>query len=144
MKGALKKQQDAITGTIKAKGGKIVAEMQSAYNGIQVTVPATQVDAVAALPGVVAVHAVTTYTIDNAVSVPFLGVPQVWQNTGYTGKNVKVGDHRHRDRLHPRELRRPWNRRRLRPGEGHRHTARGPGVVRPERAARQGGHRPGG
>ena len=91
VKGALKKQQDAITGTIKAKGGKIVAEMQSAYNGIQVTVPATQVDAVAALPGVVAVHAVTTYKIDNAVSVPFLGVPQVWQNTGYTGKNVKVG-----------------------------------------------------
>ncbi len=91
VKGALKKQQDAITGTIKAKGGKIVAEMQSAYNGIQVTVPATQVDAVAAMPGVVAVHAVTTYKIDNAVSVPFLGVPQVWQNTGYTGKNVKVG-----------------------------------------------------
>ena len=91
MKGALKKQQDAITGTIRAKGGKIVAEMQSAYDGIQVTVPATQVDAVAAMPGVVAVHAVTTYKIDNAVSVPFLGVPQVWQNTGYTGKNVKIG-----------------------------------------------------
>ena len=42
------------------------------------------------LPNVVAVHAVKTYTIDNAVSVPFLGVPQVWQNTGYTGENVKV------------------------------------------------------
>ena len=90
VKSTLKKAQDAIAGSIKNKGGKIQANMQSAYNGIQVSIPATQVDAVAALPNVVAVHAVKTYTLDNAVSVPFLGVPQVWQNTGYTGKNVKV------------------------------------------------------
>ncbi|MDL9979029.1 S8 family serine peptidase [Microbacterium sp. ASV49] len=91
IKGSLKKQQDAITGAIKGKGGKIVAQMQSAYNGIQVSIPADAVDAVAALPNVVAIHAARTYTIDNAVSVPFLGVPQVWQSTGFTGKNVKVG-----------------------------------------------------
>jgi subtilisin family serine protease len=34
---------------------------------------------------------VRRYSIDNAVSVPFLGVPEVWQNTGYTGQNIKVG-----------------------------------------------------
>ena len=90
IKSSLKKNQDAITGPIKSKDGRIQATMQSAYNGIQVSLPADQVDAVAALPNVVAVHAVKTYTLDNAVSVPFLGVPQVWQNTGYTGESIKV------------------------------------------------------
>lgn len=90
IKNSLTANQDAITGSIKGKDGRIVATMQSAYNGIQVSLPADQVDAVAALPNVVAVHAVKTYTLDNAVSVPYLGVPQVWQDTGYTGENIKV------------------------------------------------------
>jgi Subtilisin-like serine proteases len=90
VKGKLKKAQDSIRGSITGKGGKIQAQMQSAYNGIQAVVPATQLDAVADLPGVVAVHPVRTYELDNAVSVPFLGVPQVWEDTGYTGANVKV------------------------------------------------------
>lgn len=91
VKNRLKKAQDSIRGNITGKGGKIQAEMQSAYNGIQASVPADQLDAVAALPGVVAIHPVRTYQLDNAVSVPFLGVPAVWESTGYTGENVKVG-----------------------------------------------------
>ena len=91
VKNTLKKAQDAIAGSIRSKGGRIQANMQSAYNGIQVSIPASQVNAVAALPNVVAVHAVRTYSIDNSVSVPFLGVPQVWQDTGYTGRHIKVG-----------------------------------------------------
>lgn len=90
VKGKLKKAQDSIRGSITGKGGKIQAQMQSAYNGIQASVPASQLDAVADLPGVVAIHPVRTYELDNSVSVPFLGVPQVWENTGYTGENVKV------------------------------------------------------
>ncbi|CAL4860723.1 S8 family serine peptidase [Microbacterium sp. MM2322] len=86
----LKAAQDAIRSGITQRGGKIRAQMQSAYNGIQATVPTAQLDDVAALPGVVAVHPVVRHELDNAVSVPFLGVPQVWQSTGYTGKNVKV------------------------------------------------------
>ncbi|WP_239453289.1 MULTISPECIES: S8 family serine peptidase [Microbacterium] len=90
IKQSLKAAQDAIGGTLESKGGKIQAKMQSAYNGIQVSIPAEEVDAVAALPNVVAVHPVKTYTLDNAVSVPFLGVHDVWQDTGYTGENIKV------------------------------------------------------
>ncbi|RZI90743.1 MAG: peptidase S8 and S53 subtilisin kexin sedolisin, partial [Microbacterium sp.] len=90
VKGKLKKAQDSIRGSITGKGGKIQAQMQSAYNGIQASVPAKQLDAVSDLPGVVAVHPVRTYELDNAVSVPYLGVPQVWEDTGYTGENVKV------------------------------------------------------
>ncbi|WP_363358204.1 S8 family peptidase [Microbacterium sp. LMI12-1-1.1] len=90
IRNTLESAQDAVVGSIESKDGDVAATMQSAYNGIQATLPADQVDAVAALPNVVAVHAVKTYTLDNAVSVPFLGVPQVWQDTGYTGENIKV------------------------------------------------------
>ncbi|MFE5410089.1 S8 family serine peptidase [Microbacterium sp. NPDC056569] len=90
IKQSLKTAQDAIGGSLESKGGRIQAKMQSAYNGIQVSIPADQVDAVAELPNVVAVHPVKTYTLDNAVSVPFIGVPDVWQDTGYTGENIKV------------------------------------------------------
>ncbi|BDV29835.1 S8 family peptidase [Microbacterium terricola] len=86
----LKSKQDKIRGSLTDKGGKIQAQMQSAYNGFQVSVPASELDAVAELPGVVAIHPVRTYTLDNAVSVPYLGVPAVWQSTGYTGEDVKV------------------------------------------------------
>lgn len=90
VKDKLKQAQDSIRGKIGDKGGKIQGQMQSAYNGIQASVPVAEVDAIAELPGVVAVHQVTTQELDNAVSVPFLGLPQVWQDTGYTGENVKV------------------------------------------------------
>ena len=90
VKDELKSAQDGITDEITDKGGEIQAQMQSAYNGMQASVPADQLDAVAELPGVVAVHPVRTYALDNAVSVPFLGVPEVWQSTGYTGQGVKV------------------------------------------------------
>lgn len=86
----LKKSQDAIRGGITREGGKIRAQMQSAYNGIQATLPAAALDDVAALPGVVGIHPVVTHELENAVSVPFLGVPSVWEDTGYTGENVKV------------------------------------------------------
>lgn len=91
VKDSLQAAQAPVSDEIAASGGEVQAEMQSAYNGIQATVPAEHLDAVAELPGVVAIHPVRTYELDNAVSVPFLGVPEVWQNTGYTGENVKVG-----------------------------------------------------
>ena len=90
IKSELEQAQEPVADVIADKGGDVQAQMQSAYNGIQASVPASELDAVAALPGVVAIHPARSYTVDNAVSVPFLGVPQVWQNTGYTGKNVKV------------------------------------------------------
>ena len=90
IKKSLEKVQQPVVGAVEAEGGAVEATMQSAYNGVQATIPADAVDAVAALPNVVGIHAARTYTIDNAVSVPYLGVPQVWQNTGYTGEGIKV------------------------------------------------------
>lgn len=86
----LRLAQDALAPSIKAKGGKVVTQLQNAYNGIRVRIAEGKVNSLKSLPGVSGVHTLTPKTLDNAVSVPFLGVPQVWQNTGKTGKGVKV------------------------------------------------------
>ncbi len=86
----LKKSQDDVKRQIQARGGKVQSQMQSAYNGMRVTLPRKQIKAVAALPGVKSVTAARTYRIENAVSVPFLGVPQVWQKSKYRGEGVKA------------------------------------------------------
>ncbi len=91
VKKSLRKAQDAISDDIATRGGKVLSHLQSAYNGMRVQIARSKVAALSALPGVVAVHTITPRTLDNTVSVPFLGVPQVWQSTGYTGKGVKVG-----------------------------------------------------
>ena len=89
-KNKLRKAQDAITDDIAGKGGKVISRMQSAYNGMRVRINRSRADALAALPGVSGVHAITAKTLDTSVSVPYLGVPSVWQDTGFTGKGVKV------------------------------------------------------
>ena len=87
----LEAAQDAITDDIAAEGGTVVSQVQNAYNGIRVEIPRTEAAGLAALPGVIGVRGLDVHTIENAVSVPFLGVPAVWQNTGFTGEGIKVG-----------------------------------------------------
>jgi subtilisin family serine protease len=65
--------------------------MQDAYNGIQLTVPQKNLAQLASLPGVTALHAVQSFSVDNVNGVPFVGAPQAWQNFGVTGAGVKVG-----------------------------------------------------
>ena len=86
----LRKAQNAISDDIAAKGGKVMSHMQSAYNGMRVRISTRSAAGLAKLPGVTAVHSVPVRTLDNTASVPYLGVPAVWQNTGKTGKGVKV------------------------------------------------------
>ncbi len=64
--------------------------MQSAYNGMRVSIARKNVTKLAALPGVAAIKAVPIRYADNSVSVPYLGVPQVWESKGFTGEGVKV------------------------------------------------------
>jgi minor extracellular serine protease Vpr len=90
VKQKLRKAQDAIGDDISAKGGKVMSQLQTAYNGMRVRIAGNKADSLATLPGVTGVHAITPKSLGNTVSIPFLGVPQVWQDTGYTGKGVKV------------------------------------------------------
>jgi subtilisin family serine protease len=87
----LRRQQDAIVPAIEAIGGKVLARFQHAINGIKVQGTPDQIKSFAALPGVVQVKEVRTYSLRNAHSVPFIGAPLVWQGPpGLHGKHVRV------------------------------------------------------
>jgi minor extracellular serine protease Vpr len=88
---SLRAKQDAITPTIEAMGGKVLAKFQNAINGIKVQATPDQIASFAKLPGVVAVKGVHTYHLDNALSVPFIGAPNAWQGPpGLHGEHIKV------------------------------------------------------
>jgi len=94
IKAELKSRQDAIKGSIKANGGRVLSQLQSAYNGIKVTAPRNKLAALAKLPNVIAVRSVQVVERDNHESVPFLGIPgQVWDpesGLGFAGDGVKI------------------------------------------------------
>src|SRR5438067_5621514 len=84
-------QQAALVTAIEANGGTVLAKFQNAINGIKVTIPADKLAALATLPGVVEVKRVAVHKRLNAISVPFIGAPQVWDGkAGFRGEHVKV------------------------------------------------------
>jgi hypothetical protein len=91
IKRQLKSKQDALKGPIAQRGGEVVNQLQSAYNGIRVNIARKDAASLASLPGVIGVRGLQVHTIDNATSVPFLGVPSVWENNGFTGDTISVG-----------------------------------------------------
>jgi subtilisin family serine protease len=87
----LRAKQDAIASTVEAMGGKVLGKFQNAINGIKVQATPDQIASFAKLPGLVAVKGVHTYHLDNALSVPFIGAPSVWQGPpGLHGEHIKV------------------------------------------------------
>ena len=90
IKADLKARQDAIKGDIAARGGTVLSQLQSAYNGMRVHIARTDAAALGTLPNVVAVRGLQVDTIDNAVAVPYIGTPDVWQNLGFKGDNIKI------------------------------------------------------
>jgi minor extracellular serine protease Vpr len=88
---ALGAQQAALISTIEAQGGTVLATFQNAINGIKVQAPADKIAAFASLPGVVEVKRVAVHKRLNAISVPFIGAPQVWDGrAGFRGEHIKV------------------------------------------------------
>ena len=94
IKNELKARQDAIKGQVQASGGRVMSQLQFAYNGMKVRVARNEVAALAALPNVVAVHAVQLVERDNVNSIPYLNIPtEVWDpedGLGFTGAGVKI------------------------------------------------------
>lgn len=90
----LKKRQEQIIPAIEALGGTVENTMQSAYNGMRVSIDADQLDALRGLSGVTGVHAVPTYERSNVAADVMTGVAAAWQGTGVgdgvTGKGIKV------------------------------------------------------
>jgi subtilisin family serine protease len=91
IKAALSAPQDAIKPAIQTLGGQVLADYQVAYNGIKVRIAANLMDRLAALPGVIGVHFIPNHERDNAVSVPYLGVPTTWSAPNFIrGVNKKI------------------------------------------------------
>ncbi|WP_232547231.1 S8 family peptidase [Propioniciclava soli] len=86
----LRGEQAAVADAAEAEGGEVLAQMQDAYNGVKVRVSKQELTSLAEKPGVKAIHAVEIHERTNHISVPYLGVPEVWESTGYTGAGIKV------------------------------------------------------
>jgi subtilisin family serine protease len=89
----IKAQQDGLKSSLSARGARVIAQLQSAYNGIQVQVARNQISDLASIPGVVGVHAVRTFTVGpkNVNGIPFVHAPTAW-SYDFTGKGVKIAD----------------------------------------------------
>jgi minor extracellular serine protease Vpr len=87
----LRGKQQALLPSIRSHGGRVRAMFQNAINGVKVQATRQQIAAMAALPGVVDVKTVALHHLDNAVSVPFIGAPAVWQGPpGLRGEHIRV------------------------------------------------------
>jgi subtilisin family serine protease len=92
LKGQIKASQQPVERQIESIGGTVLADYQLAYNGIKVNIAANKARDLAKLPGVVSVHRLKTYQIDNTKGVPYIGAPQAWDGlSGFHGEGVKVG-----------------------------------------------------
>ena len=91
IRNSLKATQSALQPQIQALGGQVKATYQAAYNGLRVEIARSQLSALAALPGVVAVRPLLPVHRDNTNGVPGIGAPLVWGGAaGYHGEGVKI------------------------------------------------------
>lgn len=90
VKNNLRVRQDSILDQIARLGGTVVAQYQSAYNGVKVVIARDKAKALLALPNVIGVREPQAMSRDNISGVPFIGSPTVWQNMGIHGEGVKV------------------------------------------------------
>jgi minor extracellular serine protease Vpr len=87
----LAQQHATVEPMIVSRGGKVLAHYADAMNGMKVEISRSEVAGLQNLPGVVRVVGVPKYKLSNAVSVPFIGAPEVWQGIpGFKGEHVKI------------------------------------------------------
>ncbi len=84
--------QDALLAALAPFDVQVIFRTQRVYNGIAVRLPAERAAAVAALPGVKAIHPLIAKEPANDGALTNIGAPALWQSgvTGLTGEGVKV------------------------------------------------------
>lgn len=89
-------QKSILSSLIGAKiGGQVIFRAQRAYNGIAMVVSPDKIAAIAALPGVKAIHPLYPKQLTSAFSdIDFLNTRPAWTTGafGTHGENIKVGD----------------------------------------------------
>jgi subtilisin family serine protease len=86
----VKHQQQGVRDAVANAGGVVYETYQDAYNGVAARVAMKDLPALRSAPGVVAIHAVHTSKLDDVAGNQYIGGPQAWENTGFTGAGVKV------------------------------------------------------
>lgn len=87
----LRQDQAPVEQAARKLGGTVLGTYQHAYNGIKVRVNANELTKLAAAPGVVSVHALTTVKPDNTRGIPMIGAPAVWNAPDKVrGEGIKV------------------------------------------------------
>jgi subtilisin family serine protease len=85
----LKQKQDAVMAQIRTMGGVELGRVSKSHNALIVSIDASQLQAVHAINGVVAVRPIPDHTLSLAVTLPYIGATAV-QASGITGKGVRV------------------------------------------------------
>ncbi len=85
----LTQKQDALLAQIRNLGGRDLGRVNKALNAVIVAIGASQVRAVAALPGVLTVRPLHDYVLDLSETVPYIGASAV-QNLGFDGTGLRV------------------------------------------------------
>jgi minor extracellular serine protease Vpr len=85
----LGQKQDALLAQIRNLGGRDQGRLNKALNAVVVTIAASRVSAIAALPGVRTVRPLRDYQMDLSETVPYIGARAV-QNVGIDGRGVRV------------------------------------------------------
>jgi len=91
IRAGVKRSQDRLIPAIQSAGGRVTAQLQDAYDGIQVRAPATALSRFARLPGVVAVRSIQVFHRTNTIAVPYIRAPIAWTGTS-TGAGVAIAD----------------------------------------------------
>jgi len=84
---------EALSAGVRRAVGKrdIIFEATNVYAGVAVRADAGDLDRLASIPGVKAVHRLVPKERDNFIAVPLIGAPAAWTGTAGTGEGVTVG-----------------------------------------------------
>jgi subtilisin family serine protease len=85
----LDQKQAVLLSQIAGLGGLALGRVNKAYNAVIVEVDASQIDAIATLPNVIAINPLGRYEVDLSETVPYIGAAAV-QAAGVDGTGVRV------------------------------------------------------
>jgi subtilisin family serine protease len=85
----LGQKQDALMDQVRALGGRELGRVSKAHNAVAVAIDAAQLNAIAALPGVLKIRPVIHYELDLSVVRSYIGAVEV-ENAGFDGTGVVV------------------------------------------------------
>jgi subtilisin family serine protease len=94
---AIERAQDGLATALQARfDARVSYRVGRALNAIAVQVEPTRLDEIRQMPGVKAVHVLEIEYPTSSTSVPFLGVPQLWDNAlglgrNLTGAGIRIG-----------------------------------------------------